>query len=159
MVKPPLSAKPVVELTSRNGGVHAWVAPAVVSMRKLREAEAGFAVLFVSTKVVCQPPPSTTWGIKSVCADCPNTGRHERKQRSPTLPFVMAPVQRRISSYSLWFIGNQDITPSYLSHCSILDGFLFHGENQLEESLDRAIKNDPLARQESSRGQKLVRVK
>src|ERR1022692_561762 len=74
VVEPPLSTKPVVELTSRNGGVHAWVAPAVVSMRKLRETEAGFAVLFVSTKVVCQPPPSTTCGIKSVCADCPNTG-------------------------------------------------------------------------------------
>ena len=32
-------------------------------------------------------------------------------------------------------------------------------QKQLEESLDRAIKNDPLARQESSRSQRLVRVK
>jgi integrase len=31
-------------------------------------------------------------------------------------------------------------------------------QKQLEESLDRAIKSDPLARQESSRGQKVVRV-
>ena len=89
MVEPPFSAKLVVELTPRNGGVHAWVAPAVVSMRKLREAKAGFAVLFVRTTVVCQPPPSTTWGIMSVCADCPNTGSHERTQRSRPLPFVM----------------------------------------------------------------------
>jgi len=32
-------------------------------------------------------------------------------------------------------------------------------QRQLEESLDRAIKDDPLARQESARGQRLVRVK
>jgi integrase len=32
-------------------------------------------------------------------------------------------------------------------------------QKQLEESLDRAIKSDPLARQESGRSQKLVRVK
>lgn len=32
-------------------------------------------------------------------------------------------------------------------------------QKQLEESLDRAIKNDPLARQESSRGLRLVRAK
>ena len=32
-------------------------------------------------------------------------------------------------------------------------------QQQMEESLDRAIKNDPLARREAAQGQKLVRVK